>query len=370
MSDLHSETDRKGGPRWWRHASGCLAVLLALAVLVAGGFFAYSQGKDALEGWLAPPADYPGPGTGRVLVEVNEGESASEIAQALVAADVVKSTEAFTDAAKDNPQSRSIQAGTYRMQRKMSAAGALELLLDTDNLVSTKVTIPEGFTVDQVVERLAARSSLTTKKLKQALDHPGRLGLPPYAHGHVEGYLFPATYKVSPGDDAHDVLAKMVDRFKRAAGQVHLVRRAEKLGRSPHDVVIIASLIQSEGRYEQDLPKISRVIYNRLAKDMKLQLDSTVHYVVGSQDSVSTTEEERAVDSPYNTYQNKGLPPTPISSAGKKALHAALHPAKGPWLYFVTTNPATGETKFAKTYKEHLKHKKEFEQWCRHSDVC
>jgi UPF0755 protein len=198
----------------------------------------------------------------------------------------------------------------------------------------------------------------------------GSIGLPSYAHGNPEGYLVPATYDIPPNATAASVLAAMVDRFKQEAASLHLEQQAQQLGRSPHDVVVVASLVQSEAKLKRDFAKVSRVIYNRLDKHMKLQLDSTVHYATGSVGRVGTTDAERGSSSPYNTYVHLGLPPTPISAPGGDALQAALHPASGSWLYFVTTNPDTGLTKFATSYAEHLKHVQEFKQWCAQSAHC
>jgi UPF0755 protein len=162
----------------------------------------------------------------------------------------------------------------------------------------------------------------------------------------------------------------MVKRYREAATGLDLVQKAGDIGLSPHDVVTVASLIQAEARFDQDFSKIARVIYNRLENDMALQFDSTVHYAVGKDGSVGTSSSDRESSSPYNTYKVTGLPPTPISAPGDKAIEAALNPAQGDWLYFVTTNPDTGETKFATSYDDHLKNKQEFDQWCAESDGC
>jgi UPF0755 protein len=353
-----------------RRSFGCLAVLIALAVLVGGGYAVFTFGKSALQERFGPPPDYPGPGTGSVMVEVEEGDAASDIADTLVAKDVVKSREAFTDAAVENPESRGIQVGFYELKHKMPAAAALEVLVDPENLIQSAVTIPEGWTVDQIVAELARETDFSRKEFRRELDRPGKLGLPEYAGGEVEGYLFPATYQIRPNATPRSILQRMVDRFEESADELGLKAGAADLGVSPHDVVVVASLIQAEARFDKDFAKVSRVIYNRLAKDMPLQFDSTVHYAVGKDGSVGTSDSDRNVDSPYNTYEVTGLPPTPIDSPGAKALRAALEPAAGDWLYFVTTNPDTGETKFAESYREHLRNKAEFDQWCAESDHC
>ena len=373
MSDLgldleHGRTHR--GRRKRRRGFGCLSVLVALAVLVGGAYFLFRTGVDALEDRFSAPEDYAGAGAGSVVVEVREGDAASEIADTLLAKDVVKTAEAFTEAAVADPASRGIQVGFYEMQHKMSAEGALEILIDPDNILQNTVAFPEGWTVDQIVAQLAKNTDFSAKRYTRVLRRPGSIGLPSYAEGDPEGYLFPATYQIRPNATPRSVLTAMVDRYEQAAEDLGLEAGADALGISPHDVMTVASLIQAEARFDKDLPRVSRVIYNRLDEPMPLEFDSTVHYAVGKDGSVGTSDEDRDVDSPYNTYKVSGLPPTPIMAPGEQAIDAAVNPVDGPWLYFVTTNPDTGETKFAETYDEHLKNKAEFDDWCAQSDNC
>lgn len=369
MSDLGLDLghDRRHRPR---RTFGCLAVLIALAVLVGGGYLAYSYGMDAIKDRFSPPPDYSGPGTGSVVVEVEEGQAATDIARTLVRKHVVKSVEAFTDAARQDPRSVGIQVGFYQLRHRMSAESALAVLVDPDNLMQDALTIPEGLTVDQIVARLAKGTDFSAKQFRKVLAKPARIGLPDYADGNPEGYLFPATYLLPPDASPRSILSMMVDRFDEAAKKLKLEQQAAALGHSPHDVMTVASLVQAEARFDKDFSKVARVIYNRLEEGMALQFDSTVHYAVGKDGGVGTSDDDRAVDSPYNTYMHPGLPPTPISAPGEKAIEAALHPADGSWLYFVTTNPDTGVTKFATSYREHLKNKAEFDRWCAQSDHC
>jgi UPF0755 protein len=139
---------------------------------------------------------------------------------------------------------------------------------------------------------------------------------------------------------------------------------------SPQEVVTVASIVQSEARNASDFPKVARVIYNRLDRGMPLQMDSTVHYAVGKSGQLTTTDEDRASSSPYNTYRFPGLPPGPIASPGDAALKAALHPADGDWIYFVTVNPDTGETKFAVTNAQHQRNVAQLREFCRQSPKC
>lgn len=373
MSDLGLDLDpehRHRSRHRRRNGLGCLAVLIALAVLAGGAWFAYDRGMEVLRGRFDPAPDYTGTGSGSVLVEVEQGDNATDIANTLVEEDVVKSVEAFTSAAMANPDSTRIQVGFYEMQRQMSAESALEVLVDPSNMVQSAVTLREGLTVEQIVEALARDTDFTKRQYERVLNRPQALGLPPYAQGDPEGYLFPATYQVAPNATPRSVLTMMVDRFKQAADELDLVAEAEQLGVSPHDVVTVASLVQAEARFDEDFAKVSRVIYNRLEEPMPLQFDSTVHYAVGRDGGVGTSDADRATDSPYNTYMYPGLPPTPINAPGEQAIEAALNPADGPWLYFVTTNPDDGTTKFAESYDEHLQNKREFEEWCSTSPNC
>jgi UPF0755 protein len=349
---------------------GCLAVALALAVLLGGAYFVYDRGLSALRDQFAPPPDYKGTGSGSVVVEVQEGDNATDIGGTLVKADVVKSVEAFADAAKADPASTGIQVGFYAMHKRMSAESALDILVEPDNMVQDAVTLREGLTVEEIVGTLADETDFSARQFEKVLRRPGAVGLPSYAEGNPEGYLFPATYMVQPNATPRSILTMMVDRFKEAAEKLDLVGESRRLGVSPHDVMTVASLVQAEARFDQDFPKVSRVIYNRLEEPMRLQFDSTVHYAVGKDGGVGTSDDDRSSESEYNTYKHSGLPPTPIMAPGEQAIDAALNPADGPWLYFVTTNPDTGVTKFAETYEEHLRNKAEFDKWCASSSNC
>jgi len=355
---------------------GCLAVLVALALLVGGGYFALSQGLDSLLNRFSDPADYPGPGTGQVLVEVKAGDLGSDIGNTLKGKDVVKSVEAFTDALKLHPD-ESIQVGFYEMQKQMKASDAAELMLDPKNQIKDSVTIPEGLRVVDVVDILAKKTKFKERDFEKVLDKPESLGLPSYAQGNPEGYLFPATYAFPPNATPTSMLKDMVDRWKQAAADVDLKDAAAALGYTPTQAMIVASLVQAEGR-GSDMNKVARVIYNRLEGpgDKQgtyglLQIDASVNYALGREGVVSvSTDEIQNTDSPYNTYKHAGLPPTPIEAPGQEAMQAALQPATGDWYYYVTVNLATGETKFAETYDEFLAYKDEFLQYCTTSDAC
>ena len=353
---------------------GCLAVLVVLAAIGVGGFLLVDNGIDRVRDMFAGPEDYTGEGTGSVVFEVESGDTAAAIGRKLKAAGVVKSVEAFTEVAAADERSRGIQVGYYELREEMSAAAALDVLADPSNLVQNTVTVPEGLRVEQVVERLAKSTDFKKAAFEKALDRADAIGLPDYADGNPEGYLFPATYAFGPNAKPVDMLAAMVDRWEQAAEDADLEARAEELGYTPHELMTIASLVESEANRDQDRGKVARVIYNRLETDATngmLQIDATVNYALGRDLGLALTTEDLQVDSPYNTRRYPGLPPGPIESPGDAAIDAAAHPTEGPWVYYVTVNLDTGETKFTDDYDEFLRFKNvELAEYCAGSDRC
>jgi UPF0755 protein len=299
-----------------------------------------------------PSNDYVGDGAGSVQVDVHPGQSISAIGQTLVAADVVKSVTAFSDAANNNEAAKSIQPGTYQLRLQMSAASAVALMVSPTSLVGGRVTIPEGLRISRM-EQLVATGDSTIKvaDIEAALGRPGDLGLPEYAASKPEGFLYPATYNVDSTTTATQLLKQMVARFEQTATAINLDKGAAALKLTPYQVVTIASLIEAEVKRPQDYPQVAEVIINRMHKGIRLELDSTVNYALGTTKPFLSAADLKTA-SPYNTYVHPGLPPTPIDSPGQAALLAALNPAQGNFLYFVTTDPITGDTTFTASQKE------------------
>ncbi len=344
-----------GGRR--RHRSpkqghGCLAPLVALVVIVVLIAVAYVWGVGFVRDVFhhSKPQDYQGQGQGGVVVQVHHGDTSTDIATTLVKADVVASEQAFVDAAKGDQRSLGIQVGYYRLHHKMSAQAALAILVDPKNLVGTSVTIREGLRATEIVTAIAKNTGFTPKQLDTVLAKPASIGLPAAANGKVEGYLYPATYDVTPGMTPTSLLTAMVDRFKQQAAADHLTAGAAARHLTPYQVLIVASIVQAEVSHPQDMPKVSRVIYNRLARKLPLGMDSTLHYALGLRGDVQLTPAQINKSGPYNTRRKVGFPPTPIDSPGDVAIKAALHPANGSWLYFVTVNLRTGDTRFFTSY--------------------
>lgn len=341
--------------RRWR---ALLVLVLVFGALGAGGLAA-----TPLLARLQGPADFPGPGGTVVTVQISEGQTLAQIANTLKALGVVASVDSFTQAAAQNPASQTIQPGTYSLKSGLPAAEAIVALLDPANRVTKKVVIPEGRRADWVIAALSTGTGIPVADFEAALKDPAALDLPDYAGGNIEGFLFPATYEFPPDATATTVLKTMVDKFNDVADSIDLVNAAKARGFTAYQILVIASLLEVEG-HPRDFDRVARVVYNRLSQGMLLQFDSTVNYGLGKTDVVLSDKQLRK-KTPYNTYLNPGLPPTPIDNPGEAALKAALAPLDGDWLYFTTVNLATQETKFTASYQEFLTFKSEFQAYCK-----
>ncbi|HMS36337.1 MAG TPA: endolytic transglycosylase MltG [Arachnia sp.] len=353
-------------------ARSAFAVLLSATILFGGGWFVYSKAHDAYMSWRTTD-DYIGEGTDPVEVVIPPGSTPTQMGDILTEAGVVKSTKAFRKAAQESGQSDKLSYGRFRLLKELPAETAFQMLLDEKNQIRISVTFPEGTTMAEqfnIVETAKNKETgaklvaLTAADMEKAAKKPEKLGLPKYAKDKLEGYLFPSTYVVAEPPSASALLKSQVTQFKKIAKKLSLEGRAEELKVKPADIVKIASIIAAEVPNADDQPKVAAVIYNRLEKGMKLEMDSTVHFAVGKSGKVTTTAEDRKSESPYNTYRHKGLPPGPISNPGETALEAALNPADTDAIFFVTVNLDTGETLFAATNEEHEANKKMLWAWC------
>jgi UPF0755 protein len=315
-----------------------------------------------LVGFISGAPDYSGPGSGSVQIEISAGDSIAKIGNVLKEAKVVKSVDAFTSAAANNPDSSKISPGFYNMMLEMKASDAVALLLDPKSKVVYRAVIPEGKRASDIYALIAQLTGIPVTDFEAVAANPSQLALPAYANGQVEGFLFPATYEFPPGTTALSAMQAMVNKFNAVAKEMNLDSTASTFGKTPYEILTIASILEVEA-HPTDFAKVSRVIYNRLAAPMRLQFDSTVNYGLGKTDVIITTENLKK-KTPFNTYLNDGLPPTPIGNPGVASIVAALTPADGDWLYFITTNLKTQETKFTSSYEEFLKFKDEFLAYC------
>ena len=361
--------DNDGRLNWRKigyHARSAFAVLLAIAVLGGGGWFVYSKANDAYIEWRTQD-DYIGEGTEAVEVLIPPGgPTPTQIGDLLTEAGVVKSTKTFRKVAIESGRWSELKAGRYKVKKQLPSEAALDMILDQKNLVVLDVLFQEGTTLAEQQQIILKKDKLDVKEdaLMAAYDGTKYSNLPDYAGGKLEGFLFPAKYQVAEPVDPVAIVTTQLKQYGNIAGKLDLVNRAKELGITPMQAVTTASIIASEVPDKDDQPMVAAVIYNRIKKGMMLQMDSTVHYAVGKSGKVTTTAEDRANPSPYNTYVHTGFPPGPISNPGETALAAALQPAATDALFFVTVNPSTGDTRFAATEEEHQANVKLFQQWC------
>jgi UPF0755 protein len=345
----HRRRRQRGRDRG-RSFAAFTVMVVVFGMLGAGGWYGYGKVKEF---FTAP--DYTGAGTTEVTVEVQDGDLVSNIANTLFKAGVVKSAKAFTQAAEDNPDSLRIQPGTYTLRKEMKASSALELMLDPKSKNVKRFTVPEGLSAKLVYEKISKQTGIPVAQFQAAGKNVAALGLPDFAEGSAEGFLFPDTYDLKKDATAASILKEMVGRTLKVLEDDNFVKLAQEKNLTPREALIVASLLEAEG-IPEDFPKIARVVYNRLKEPMPLQFDSTTNYgreLAGKPRKTRFTREElRDPNNKWSTHLNRGLPPTPIANPGKAAFDAAVQPADGPWLYFVLVDKS-GRSAFAKTLPEH-----------------
>lgn len=336
--DLRRQS-RRGGNRRRNPIIVALLVVIVVGIAATAVYF----GKQFLSGFGTVP-DYAGSGDKVVNVRINSGDSLSTIGSALEKSDVVKSAKSFTQAAKNNSEASSIQPGLYALKTKMSGKNALNLLLTPSARLTRKVTTPEGLTVAQTLAVISEKAEVPLADLEAALKDVQNLGLPkwlPNTDVILEGFLAPGTYEFDPDDTPLEMLQNMVANFQQQAGQIGFEDGAKALAQTPYAALIIASLIEREAKWDDERGKIARVIYNRLAVPMPLQIDAATAYGAGKSGKDLTVADLQNTANPYNLRVLPGLPPTPISNVGEASMKAAITPEPGPWLYYVV-NSADG----------------------------
>lgn len=348
---------RKKGARGGGGRGKTIFALLMVMVLLGGLGGGAWYGFDRIQGYFITP-DYDGPGKGEALVEVKAGEFASDIATTLYKADVVKSAKAFIEAANANPKSKGLQVGKYKLRKQMRAADALTLMLDPKSRVVSGLTIPEGMISLEIYEKLSKETKIPVADFKKAAADPIKLGVPaswfkrtdkrpPLKTPSIEGFLYPSTYEVPEKATAEQILKMMVQEFLRVTGEMNFTERVRNERKiSPYEALVAASIAQAESVHQEDMAKVTRVLYNRVYGDGYhchcLEIDSAVNYnlkITGkdAKDSDDLSHKEiHDPKNPYNTHEVDGLPPGPISNPGKTALEGAMNPPAGKWLYFMT----------------------------------
>lgn len=289
----------------------------------------------------------------RFVIMVKPGMGAHDIGTLLYEQGVIKSVIVFQIVAKIEGMENSLQAGQYVLNRKMTIQQIVENLAKGETS-DQQITIPEGYTVEQIAKLLQEKQLGNAAKFKAVAQSSVPYTYMVNNNSNVvykaEGYLFPDTYRIAKGATEEQILNIMVNEFDKEF-TASMRARAAELGLSIKDVIILASLVEKEAQLPSDRPLIAGVFLNRLKQDMPLQSCATIQYILGypkAELSVQDTE----IPSPYNTYQHMGLPPGPIANPGIAAVNAVLQPEKTDYIYFVAD--AQGAHHFSKTYEEHL----------------
>lgn len=356
MTDTHTPPQAPGGPSRptpgddGLHPLGAfsgrrwLTVLVSVlvAVLLVGGVGGV---------WLQRQVNPPGSPGAEVTVEIPEGSSTTRIGQILQQEGVITNAGVFRYYARFKGEG-GFQAGRYTFRRNMSFGQAIDVLDRGPEVAFDRVTVPEGFTLDQIVERVGEVPRFDGAAFAAAVESGEvRSQYQPAEVTTLEGLLLPETYFVDETEDERALLQRMVSSLDAAAADLGYDRSQELVGLTPYETIIVASLIERETKVPEERAKVSRVIHNRLARGMRLQIDATVLYALGEH-KTRVLFKDLEVQSPYNTYQVEGLPPTPIAVPGKAALEAALNPAEGEWLYYVVIDD-DGSHAFADTAEGH-----------------
>jgi UPF0755 protein len=321
--------------RWTRYA----AAMAVAAIVIAGAGIAWF--------WYAAGVNRALPASATEVV-VERGTTFGDVARKLVAAGVIDNRLTFRVLARLQGEEAQVRAGEYRFAPHLTQSEVLRALVNGGAQVAAWVTIPEGFTVAQIGERLQAAGIGSAVAFARA-GMAQRLVVDGVRTKNLEGFLFPSTYLVPMGATPEQAAGPMIAEFFKQLPP-DAPQRSRALHVTVPQAVTIASLVEREAKSQIDRPRIAEVIYNRLRLQMPLQVDATIEYALPEHKSRLSFADLR-IDSPYNTYRRTGLPPTPIANPGKPSLEAALHPSQGNDLYYVYCGH--GRHVFAATLAQH-----------------
>lgn len=334
-----------------------LALFLTLAVFVT----AVAVGAQFLKPLLGggKPSDFPGPGTGEVQVTVDNGEGTRSVAMDLESKGVVANADTFLQAF--SASGGILSPGEYVFKSAMKNSDAVSVLLGQDKTKVIYFALSAGLRINESLQAIAEGSGVSVQQLQELSNRPAQFGLPANAK-NLEGYLAPGEHRFPLGTSAKDILQSLV---KITVDE--LVSQGITDPAKQYEAVIVASIVQAEGG-QAEYGDVAGAIYNRLKPNDQtggfLQVDSAVTYGLGTKSYNFTDEQRQDKSNPYNTYANPGLPPGPIGSPGKTAIDAAARPKTNDYLYWVTVNLDTKETKFSRTLAEHNVYVEQYNAWC------
>lgn len=296
-------------------------------------------------------------------IVIRDGSSLSSIAQQLYEADIISSAESFKVAAKLLNKTRAIYPGAYSIQKGLTNTEAIEALAHAKAIEIT-VTIPEGLRSDEIIGLLSRQLNLDSLKMIYLLTDSTLLSIAGDGFTHLEGTLFPETYRFLENSDEFMVMAKMVRHFKESV-RPEMLRQAASMGFDLQRLITFASLVEKETAREDERRLVSSVYHNRIQKNMLLGCDPTVIYMLVRRGEWNGNLQRKhfAINDPYNSYLKRGLPPGPIANPGLASIHAALNPEVTDYLYFVGKNDGTGAHDFSKTLREHNNKVNRYQRW-------
>lgn len=297
------------------------------------------------------------PSASVVRVTIERGMRASEVAGLLEQKEIIRHAWSMRLLMRLSKTENRIQAGAYDLSPSASEYQILQKLVRGE-VATVRITVPEGFTLRQIARTLGENQVVREEEFLEAA-RGAKFEIPGLRDGKegLEGYLFPDTYDFPTHSPPAKVYGKMLDRFRELVLPLYL-QSPKRLSLS--HTVILASLIEREGKIPSEYPLISAVYYNRLKAGIPLQCDATIQYALGTPRELLSAEDLK-IESPYNTYLHPGLPPGPIGSPGLLALKAALSPARAAYLYYVVRGD--GGHVFSRTYQEHLRAVERYRQW-------
>ncbi|KXI15599.1 YceG family protein [Gardnerella vaginalis] len=333
-----------------------IIVLLIVALIVCFAGYGLARAVRSMIGYqsLSASEDWPGPGEGSISFSVEVGESANSIGSRLEKEEIVKSKAVFTSIVSSN--NKILYPGIYELKKHMSAIDVADILSNRKKATGF-LEVKAGERSVDIIKRASEISGIDYSKFKAILQAKGAGILPQEASGSFEGWLEPGVYNVKAMKSAEKIMSAMVEKRIAKLNAIGVPK-----GDKRENILKIASIAEAEVNNREYYGKVSRVILNRIDKDMPLGMDTTIAYGAGVRAIDLTKSMLDNANNPYNTRIHKGLPPTPISIPGPNAIAAAMHPENGSWLYFVTTDLKTGETKFVNTHEEFLKIKDEYKR--------
>lgn len=299
-----------------------------------------------------------------ILVEIPNGATLTKVSSILEENKLIKNKVLFKVVSKFKEDNNGVKAGKYLLSQKYSNSEILDILISGKTYNDgIKVTIPEGSTYKEVIKYLTNKKIGKAEVYEELINNPKEFYdkykfLDEKDITTLEGFLYPDTYYFEKDMSEKDVISAMLKRFSEVYTP-ELKEKQKKMGLTLQQVINMASIIEKEAVKDVDRPKIAGVFYNRLEIGMPLQSDATIQYIFDERKHIVSYSDLK-IDSPYNSYLNKGLPPTPISNPGIKSIEAALEPEDNDYLYFVAT--VDGGNNYSKTYDEHLKYVKEYKE--------